>query len=345
MAKNLEMLRSLKEHYSSEYESSRNETDVWHRKVQELEDSVKTTKQQILAVGRQRDKALERAKEARSQEDEYFEENSRLEQQDEALNAKLAEVGAAANRTQEENKVLDQQVQDLKDEAAREKANSHAAWVQNQDELTQAKEDLKVSMEGNRDLQAQLQHAQSILNDKERHTLGLPPLKKQANAVKAAAPATPATAPAATPPRPPAVVPLTEKFEEGPTKPLTPQLNEVKHWEAVAPVAPKRLLARAPPAPKVLPPPAVATSNSPAVKDNVATPVQNVPAAEHVRALPVQKTVVKPQALLKGEPPKPSDDAAAMLASVTEPTKTPSKTSSRSALQKLADFFASPLQR
>jgi len=224
MAKNLEMLRSLKEHYSTEYEDSKNETDVWHGKVQDLEDSVKTTKQQILAVGRQRDKALERAKEARSQEDEYFEENSRLEQQDEALNAKLAEVGTAANRTQEENKVLDQQVQDLKDEAAREKANSHAAWLQNSDELIQAKEDLKVSMQGNRDLQAQLAQAQAVLSDKERHTLGLPPLKKQATAVKAEAPATPPAAPAATspqpsavvqlatPPQPAVVVPLTEKF-------------------------------------------------------------------------------------------------------------------------------------
>merc|ERR1719439_241082 len=98
-SKNLESLRTLKDHYASEEDVSRNETDTWRHKVDTLTDKLQKTRKELDAVKHQRDKATERAKEARSQEDEYFEENSRLQQQDDTLNAKLNDLSAAANRS------------------------------------------------------------------------------------------------------------------------------------------------------------------------------------------------------------------------------------------------------
>merc|ERR1711924_532587 len=137
---------------------------------------------QLSSITRQRDKALNRAKQARSQEDEYFEENSHLEQQEEATNAKLAEVSAIANSSRDENNLLKQQVEDARSEESQEKANSHAAWVENQGQLMQARRDLQDSQNVNVDLQTQLRQAQALLSDKERQKLGLPPLKKPAAA-------------------------------------------------------------------------------------------------------------------------------------------------------------------
>jgi hypothetical protein len=366
MAKNLEMLRSLKDHYSTEYESSKNETDVWHQKVEDIEADLKKTKQQLESRTKSLEKAKGRAKEARSQEDEYFEENSRLDQQDEALNAKLNEVTSAANSSQAENKRLRQRVEDLKTEETREKANSHAAWVENESQLMQARRDLKLSERVNENLQAEIQRTQAMLSDKEWQTLGLPPRKKAAKgqaapkvATSAAssheappppAPVKPAAQPAAAEHKPTAaVVPLAEGTETGPVaEPLTPQVGHVKVWEPTD-------VAAKPPAKKLR-----ASQHKhtlPAVaQDKQDTPSQPVvPAAPKPRdpsppssPLPVKAAVVAKvekaaptQALLPGEPQKPNDDAVATLASVTAPKPA----TSRSALQKLADFFSSPLQR
>lgn len=336
MAKNLEMLRSLKDHYSTDSDSSRKEADTWHQKAEDFDNKLKKTKQQLEAVAHQGDKNLERAKEARSQEDEYFEENSRLEQQDEALNTKLTEIGAASNHSQDENRVLHQKLQDLKSEEAREKANSHSAWVENQDELMQARRDVQLSLGVNRNLQAELERTRAVLSDKGRQTVGLPPLKKDTTAKAVTS----------------VVVQLAENHDEGPaTQPLTPQVSEVKHWEKTADVAKppvKRLMVKAVPkvpAPTVVTPevtPKVALKAMPKAAVATVSAVEAVPVA---RALPAKKSAVKVEkpkaAPLPGEPPKPSDDAATTLASVTDP-KPPSPPS---ALQKLAAFFASPLQR
>jgi len=425
MAKNLETLRTLKDSYSAQIETSRQETDTWHQKVDGLSSNLKKTQTKLEKRTAQRNKALERAKEARSQEDEYFEENSRLQQQDDAVNVKLTDVGAAANHSQAENTVLNQKVEDLKSEEAREKANSHAAWVQNQGELMQSRRDLKLSMGVNRNLQAELQRTQAALSDKERQTLGLPALKKATKAKTAATAGntqTVAPAPEVVAPAPevveviapaPVVVPLVEKHEEGPAAaPLTPQVSHVKVWETtaeaakpkhvhskptpvVAKVAPVKVAPKVTPvvakvapvkvAPKVTPvvakvaPVKVAPKVTPVVAKVApmkvapkATPVvaKVEPAKMVVKALPVvakavakaepvkkaaavpaptqlkkvKVTIVKaatPAPLLSGEPQKPIDDAAATLASVTDP-KPPAQ---HSALQKLAEFFASPLQR
>ena len=58
--------------------------------------------------------------------------------------ARIVQVVAARNRTNDENKVLEAKIEDLKHEAAREKANSHAAWVQNQQELLEVPRGLGV---------------------------------------------------------------------------------------------------------------------------------------------------------------------------------------------------------
>jgi hypothetical protein len=325
MAKKLELLRSLKDHYSSDAESSKQESEEWHQKVQNLKELLKKTKHSLKAVAQQRDKALERAKEARSQEDEYFEENSDLQTQDKEFQQKIVDMGAAANHSNDETEVLQQQVDELKAEAEREKANSHAAFVTNQNELMEARQDLQMSLGVNRNLQAELQRMQAVLSDKERQTLGLPPLKKDAS-VKAVAPtASPVVAAASEEKQ----VVLEEKHEdEHPPSPLTPQVAERKHWETAEEAArstAKKLLA----------------------KKAVAAPVEKASAVSIVKALPAQKKVAKlstTQTPLPGEPPKPSNDAEATLASVTN-SKPAAGHSKKSALQKLADFFASPLPR
>jgi hypothetical protein len=327
--------------------------------VEDLKQTLKGTKKQLEAVAHQRDKALQRAKEARSQEDEYFEENSQLQQQDEALNNKLTETSGILNRSRDDNSMLKEKVEDLKAEGSREKANSHAAGGKNQAELMEARNDLKVSLGVNRNLQAELQRMQAVLPDEERHKLGLPPLKKDGKA----APVTPPAPPVETAPAPPvetasappvvtapaaeastpaakpvasAVVPLAETHETGRAEQgVRPQVSEVKHWEKAAvatkPSA-KRLLARATPAPAT-------------AKEATSKPVVKTAPVAVVKALPAKSAEkVKTAAALPGEPLKPVDDAAAMLASVTEPKPAPSS-GKKSALQKLADFFASPLQR
>lgn len=323
----------------------------------------------------QRDKALERAKEARSQEDEYFEENSRLEQQDGTLKTQLTEIETTNNNSQAQNSELRQRVEDLKAEEAREKANSHAAWVKNQGELMQSRRDLKLSMGVNANLEAELKRTEAILTDKERAALGLPPLKKDAKGKKTSAPVSqpappaapvvaaptapavveepaavaPAVAPAApepavTPtPKETAVVPLREKEEDSSAaEPLTPQVGHVKVWETAAEAAkPKKLLSKVA---------SVVAKPEPAKK---AAPISRAPVASKQPAV-VQAKAVPPAAAVKvkttpaplpGEPPKPVDDAAATLASVTGGSDSTPKASSaapRSALQKLAEFFASP---
>jgi chromosome segregation ATPase len=314
MAKKLSVLRSLKDTYSTEYDSSRKDLDSWHQKVDGLRDALQETKSQLASITHQRDKALGRAKQARSQEDEYFEENSHLEQQDEALNQKLAEVTAASNRSQADDAALKQEVSDLKNENAREKANSHAAWVENQDELMQARQDVKGSAQTNEDLQAELHREQAVLSDKERQALGLPPVKKAVTAAPQHAIAQASEAASNT---------AVGKPDESPaSKPLIPQVEETS---TDTKPAPKKLLAKRP---------EQEVAKSSASK----TEVQVVPSATVVKAAKTELV----QAPLPGEPPKPTDDdAAATLASVVDPKPA----APRSSLQKLADFFASPIQR
>jgi len=410
MAKNLATLRSLKDGDSAEIETARKETDSWHQQVDDLTSNLKRTQTKLGKRTEQRNKALERAREARSQEDEYFEENSRLQQQDDSVNAKLSEVGAAANHSQEENTVLNQKIEDLKSVEFREKANSHAAWVQNQGELMQSRRDLKLSMGVNRNLQDELQRTQAVLSDKERQTLGLPVLKRGTQ-VKTLATAgnteSVARAPEVLQPAPVAV-PLEERHEEGAAAvPLTPQVSHIKVWETTAETAkPKRLLSKSVPAIVKAEPVKVVPKATPVVAK--VEPVKVVPKAIPVaaKAEPVKKVVVVPAPpqlkkaapvevlkkavpkdtvvakaeavkkvvavlappqpekvaviivkaatpmaaaqvqtthapLLSGEPQIPADDAAATLASVTDPQPL----AQHSALQKLAAFFASPLQR
>eukprot|EP00411_Alexandrium_monilatum_P007386 CAMPEP_0175296090 /NCGR_PEP_ID=MMETSP0093-20121207/58850_1 /TAXON_ID=311494 /ORGANISM="Alexandrium monilatum, Strain CCMP3105" /LENGTH=279 /DNA_ID=CAMNT_0016592077 /DNA_START=54 /DNA_END=891 /DNA_ORIENTATION=+ len=169
----MERLRDLKDRYSTDYEASRNESDTWRNKAQELENQLQAVQRQTEVLSHQREVALERVRTARSQEDEYFEENSQLQQRGEALSDKLKEADSDLNHSASEIQQLRSEVTTLKAEEVREQQNSHAAWVANERELVQARRDLQLANMLKDSTQAELQHTRAVLTDTQRRALGL----------------------------------------------------------------------------------------------------------------------------------------------------------------------------
>lgn len=290
--------RKLKDYYSSKYEAMQNQSDTWQAKADDLDHRLLKSEREETAVARQRDSAMDRVRQARSEADEYSEENNMLKQQDQELEAQLRERSLAANATEDEVQARTVEVRQLRSEAAREKAASHAAWVSNERELTQAKQNLNAINLLKEQQEDKLMRIQAVLTATQRKKLGLPPAphlakRKRANQqVWGSAAAMASTAKFASPRHPGA--------QSG--------------GKALVPISGISLVV--------------------AVKPAILKPTVALPKQPHSSQL------------LRGEPRRPADSneaADATLLSVVAP-KAATPSSARSALQKLAAYFASPLQ-
>jgi len=162
------------EQLQKEEEAARNDSDTWKTKASELDAKLHTMGHDLLEITRQRDDATDRVRNARSQEDEYFEENARLTQQNEALNEKLQKTGTSLNNTIDEERTLKMQVDELRVEKAKSQQSARAAFVRDERELDQSRRDLTEAKQLANSLQVEMARTQAVLTDEQRHDLGLP---------------------------------------------------------------------------------------------------------------------------------------------------------------------------
>jgi len=174
MAEQMQRLRELKDHYSSEFEAVQRDAGTWQAKAEDLEHQLHASQHSAAAIAQQRDAASERIRSARSEVDEYFEENTRLQQQNDALEARLRDAGQAANRSAAEISGLQREVGQLQGDMVREQQVAHAAWMSSARELEKAKQDVGAARQSQEGTEAQLLRAQSALQDWKHTALGLP---------------------------------------------------------------------------------------------------------------------------------------------------------------------------
>lgn len=170
----MDRLRDLKESYSQQSENAQNESSALRARVDDLDAKFEAAKKELYHVTQQRTDALEAAKEARTQEDEYFDENVRLQQQAEALTAKLGQASEASNHSAEVLQALKAEVENTKAESARQQSNTQAAWLVNQKELMQIRRELAETQDREDSLKADRNRIQQVLTVAQRQKLGLP---------------------------------------------------------------------------------------------------------------------------------------------------------------------------
>merc|ERR1719171_1079018 len=170
----LQTLQELKDRYEDENEQARNESTTWHSKADELLQEVESGRSRLREAEAQRTDALHRAQEASKREDAYFDDNSHLQMQNDQLSQQLHDALSSANQSSKELLSLRSEVERLKVAKAQDQENSHAAWVEVENEVMQYRRDGQAAVALAKDLQAELAKARSVLTDKQRATLGLP---------------------------------------------------------------------------------------------------------------------------------------------------------------------------
>lgn len=309
MKKQLQMLRDLKDRYAEENDQARNETSTWHSKATDLQAKLDREDKTLLQAKQDREDALDKAREAGSRENSYFDDNSRLHSQNEALKSQLAEAFASSNKTSEEENRYKGEVTRLREEKQQDQENSHAAWVEAENELLASKTENQAAAAKTSQLQAEIARTRAMLTADQRKALGMPP----AAPVKASAPPAvpqPAVLPVATPvdlpvpsqpalaPPPPAALPAATPFQPA-------ALNA-----AFAAAMPMGQPASVP----------LAVPNSQLTAFQPAAPL--TPQVAHLKQWkasvqpPGQAQAVAP---LAGEPQRPTDNAAELLAAVDGP--------------------------
>lgn len=342
----VQRLRDLKDRYSADYDASRNESDTWRAKAQDLMNQLQGAQKQNEALARQGQSAAEHVRMARQQEDEYFEENTQLTQQTEQLKDRVAEAEEQINTTANENRKLRDETDSLKADQEREQRNSHAAWVENERELVQSRRDQETAKMLGDSEHAELARTRALLTDAQRKTLGLP----------AAAPPTPTKAGAT------ATLHVVAKATPTQYKLPAAVAAEAAATAVAATASTASTATSALGTGSTQPEPATvsvslrlprSTVSSQDKSGAVAPPLTpqlshvkvwgKAPTA-HLRAGPAQQptaasSATKSSVLLPGEPNRPNTDPAVTLASAEEAVSSP-----QSALQRLADYFAAPPQ-
>jgi chromosome segregation ATPase len=348
LSEQLARIRDLKDQYSQQYDSVAKESHSWEEKADDLQEKLKSALNTSRVTRKQRNNALARVKEARSEEDEYFEENSRLQQQTESLTTKLNDAEELQNHTAEDRDALKKQVESLKSESTRDQQNSHATWVENQRELMQAKREGTNAEAAKDNMEAELAKETALLSYEQRKALGLPPLKGQKPAAAVAdEPAIRVTSAVQMPH-------LRASYQTivAPPMPPPPSMmiqQQPNPMAILASFAADPIAAPIVAVPAITAPAAVAVvavAPQPVVAAPVpvahAEPVVKAPAPP-AAAVPVAAAVPAAVPAVKASPAKHAVKAqhrhAASLAAV--PAKAAAPAGSRSALQKLADYFAS----
>lgn len=266
------------------------------------------------SVARDRDEALNQARQARQEADRNFQENSRLQQQRDSLEAQLNDAKESLKNGTKEKSQLEAEAERLRDDSSRYQLASKAATESNQNALSEAKDDLATTNMLKNQAQDELARTMAVLTDDQKRKLGL---------IKA---------------------------------PVTPAATTEVVASSVAPPAAVEVVTTAAPVPSgttaALRVAAVSTPSQAApVQATVAAAASAAPKPMNKAGTPAPKAA---PAQLEGEPRRvqdTDDNAEALLASVDEPTaapvpKTPKAAPPahpKSALEKLAAYFSSPL--
>jgi len=173
MLQQAQRLRELKDHYSEEYDSAQTDVGTLKAKAEELDQKLLESERRTADLSRERDDAVERLHTARSEQDEYFQENSNLNEQNQALQTKLRDAGDAINRTALEEQVLRGELQQVREDSVREQKASHAEWASNEHEAESLREDLREQSQEKDDMQAKLSKISAVLTEEQRKKLGL----------------------------------------------------------------------------------------------------------------------------------------------------------------------------
>jgi len=174
----MQRVRQLKDHYSSELEVAQNQSDTWQAKAEDLDRKLLESEREETVVARQRDAAIDRVRQARSEADEYYEENNKLQQQNQDLESQLKERLSQSNTNQAEVDALKVEVKQLRDEDEKERAASHAAFMKSEDEISKVKKETKEADAIKIRTEDQVMRIQQFLTDQQRKKLGLPPATK-----------------------------------------------------------------------------------------------------------------------------------------------------------------------
>lgn len=317
MRKQLEMLRDLKDRYTEENDQARNETSTWHSQADDLQAKIQREEAKLKQAKEDRDEALSKAKEASSRENTYFDDNSHLQSTNEAFSAQLADAVASANRSTSEVQALKSEMERLQDEKRQDQENSHAAWVEAENELLASKKDVQNQGMTNYNLQAELTRERALLNDQQRKALGLPAALAARPAAQSAA--VPATVPAAQPPLSPSMP------ASLPALPAVPAVMTVA-LPATMPVEASSAMPMAMPAGPSAGSPAVVPLSHQLVS-NGPTAAPMTPQFAHLKRWTAPASTPHLAALQK------ASDAAA---------STPDAADEETPLQKLAEYISSP---
>jgi len=197
LTRQMETLQNIKESEGTDLETARNESSTWGASAKDLEQQLADAKAELLASQKQRVSAMQKAKEASSQEDKYFEDNFRLQDQSKALSTQLQGVLVASNRSEDEEQKMRQQMVDMRGDQARDQRNSAAALEDVQRELAHAEDHASEAVSIRSVLQGELSTTRLVLDDQQRRRLGLPPAATAAKVAIANLAATPTSAPTA----------------------------------------------------------------------------------------------------------------------------------------------------
>jgi len=173
------MLEQLNDHFSQQVDFYNNESKTWHTKADVLEENLQQRTSQLQVALRKSSEAAKSEKDARSQEDVYFEEAQKLQQKYDAQSSALEAAYEMSNSSAAETTRLKDNVERLEGEQARDQRNSHAVWVDVERELVQAQKKQAWAQAEISQTRLEAMKAESLLTDEQRAKLGLPPREKE----------------------------------------------------------------------------------------------------------------------------------------------------------------------
>jgi len=350
-------VNELKEHYAQQLGGLSSSVSTLQTKAEDLEHRLTSSEREETEMVRQRDEAQVQVRQARGDADQYFDENSRLQQQRDALMAKMSEVKDAINASESESIRLRSDASKLREQSAHEQEAKADQWKSAQADLQEVRDELSTAKVLREQDEEDLDRTQAVLTAEQRERLGLPPAAASSSISSSqASPVEPAAV------EEPALPQMQEEAAE---------MQQEMAGTSAAPAAP--IATEAPRARQEAP---VAASLSSGTADVVTVtkkdhqdPLAGMASAlgtlgagtaKAVAATPAPQTAAPPQ--LRGEPRRPKDSnqaASTIFASVSSdpvapandgsssfPTEPPmsSVAAHRSTLERLAAYFASPIK-
>lgn len=173
LSEQMDRVRDLKDRGAAELDTARSEGADLHARGADLEGQVASAKAALAEVAKTGKSVLDELRVERSHLNEYFDQTTQWQQQNEALETKVNDGRAAANRSADEVVSLRAQVDALKEEARREQQISKVSDESNERDLFRSREDVSAAATRNNDLKAELDQVRNVLTSSQRQRLGL----------------------------------------------------------------------------------------------------------------------------------------------------------------------------